>query len=301
MTASLPLVTISETLYRYILKASPDNSFVSFDRTTGQYTCGPKGYLRENVDEDKDNGSPWVRVEDETDISERLGSPTPLFTMNIGVGYNDESCGGLFVIEGAVLEYRNNIGIVTTKTFANRSAQIGYLVTYASVGIPEKRYEWLIGHIEQAGVQVGDDEQKPMQHNNGKVWITANITNNTKPVMILRSTDGTPQRGELAAGMAKIQRNVVGFLFATMTLKRVATSSGIKHKIGMSIKAFQAIDITDICSPPLVKVGTFNAVPGGPTAKRLLDLVMPASSNPNSSSIAPSVTTSATFVGAASQ
>lgn len=46
----------------------------------------------------------------ETDISPRLGSPTPVYTMNVGVAYEDGSCGGLFVFEDAIVEYRSPPG-----------------------------------------------------------------------------------------------------------------------------------------------------------------------------------------------
>ncbi|KAJ3021990.1 UNVERIFIED_CONTAM: hypothetical protein HDU68_009360 [Siphonaria sp. JEL0065] len=270
MTSILPLKKIATELYRYILKASPDGKYVAYDKNTSQYICGPSGILSSDPSNDEERGSPWLRIDDESDISARLGSSTPVYTMNVGIGYNDGSCGGLFVFEEGIIEYRQNIGKVTSKTFANRSAEIGYMVTYAGIGIKEERYDWATGYLEAAGIEVGDDEEKPYQRHNGYVWITSNITANTKPPLIIRDANGTASRGELLSSLNMVGKNLIGYLFCTMTLKRVNTATGVKHRIGLSLKGFQAVDTTDITSPPLNKVGTFNAVAGAPTSTALL-------------------------------
>ena len=192
--------------------------------------------------------------------------------MNVGVAYEDGSCGGLFVFEDAIVEYRSNIGKTSNKTFSNRSAEIGYMVTYASIGISSERFAWAVAYIEAAGVSVGDDEARPYREHNGYTWITANITANTKPQIIIRESNGSSSRADLLTALAQVGKNLIGYVFATMTLKRVNTKSGIKHRISLSLKGFQAVDITDIESPPLNKVGAINAVAGAPTSTALMKI-----------------------------
>lgn len=82
-----------------------------------------------------------------TGIGNSVGAEVELEIRPGAVVYPDKGINSLMVVE-CVVEYRDNVGI--TKTFGvERKWDGGYLLTYASVGIPEKIYEWIKGSISK--------------------------------------------------------------------------------------------------------------------------------------------------------
>lgn len=86
----------------------------------------------------------------EEDISSRLDTAkSGVYTLPLGVMYEDNSAGVAFNFRDAIIEYRPNIGIPSTKQSSISGRPTNYGVTYMSVGIPLARYKWLKDDIEE--------------------------------------------------------------------------------------------------------------------------------------------------------
>jgi hypothetical protein len=69
--------------------------------------------------------------------------------MELGVGYSDGTQNVLFGFKDAIVEYRSNIGVVKTATTNINVPQACYGKTYLSIGIPERRYDFIYTEISE--------------------------------------------------------------------------------------------------------------------------------------------------------
>jgi hypothetical protein len=72
------------------------------------------------------------------------GANRATYTLPIGVGGANGEKTSMFCFDDAIVEYRKNIDKTYGKVNPVTGTQPRFMVTYASVGIPIKRYQWLI-------------------------------------------------------------------------------------------------------------------------------------------------------------
>ncbi|TDH65499.1 uncharacterized protein CCR75_009510 [Bremia lactucae] len=178
----------------------------------------------------------------------------------------------MFCFDDAIVEYRENIGIPGKSMNTITGVAPCYMGTYASVGIPESRYNWIVGSLAQIDVIAGMGERDNCF--NGYVWTTANITNNYY-VPVLMSIKGKvvihgSADKNLMHVIRQIKSNVIGVVGVEMTLKR-SKDYGVsgRRNITLSLKSMQVCDLPEKRSPPLTKAVVFESS-GKDTTDRLL-------------------------------
>ncbi|KAJ3167504.1 hypothetical protein HDU87_001511 [Geranomyces variabilis] len=237
--------------------------YVRKNEGSGMYISTSKAILPADDADDEKRDTPYVLIGNEEDISSRLtGATRATYTMSIGVGWADGEKTSMFCFDDAIVEYRKNIDRASGKLNSATGTQPRYMVTYASVGIPIKRYNWLVEYADAAGVSVVRGPKD--QENSGYIWINANITRDYIPPMVITLPNGGvkilgDQKQNLKAALMTAKQSFIGVVAMEINLKRGPgfTVSSRNYLLSPSLKMMQVIDITDICSPPLNKAVEF--------------------------------------------
>lgn len=97
-----------------------------------------------------------------------------------------------------------------------------YMGTYASIGILDSRYDWIIGSLAAIRLTTGPGDLN--SYHNGYLWTTANITKSYHVPAILDTAGGVKTCGEpdknLMCVIRQLKSNAIGVDGVEITLKR---------------------------------------------------------------------------------
>lgn len=257
------------------LKLTALGTYVVHNAKKDSYTCTPKAMLEPTIDEDEERGVPYMVAADEKDIADRLqGVTKPTYMLQVGVAWDTGEMTSLVCLNGGIVEYRRNIGVESARINAVTGTKPCYMATYASIGVPVQRYEWMVSRLKEIGLEAGPGLRDTEA--NDYMWITANITRGFHPAAVIRNERGearllSDEKMNLQAAIANLKQNVIGVLAVEVTLKRTPDFSITgKRTIAFSLKCMQIVDVTDIGSPPLNRAVEFSPAETG-TSSRVLE------------------------------
>jgi hypothetical protein len=207
-------------------------------------------------DKDDDSYEPtprFVVLGREDNIQARINSPMPTFTMPVGIGYPDDGiCAGITIAD-CIVEYRTNIGIPSKKTTIPGQKNV-YLETYASIGIPQERLEWMTQNIKvNHRLDVDINTYKFGTLSNGYYWVSANISQGSTPIAFAVDGSGVIKRPSLISLVRTMAKNLIGVMCLTFSIKRVYDEqrSVALRTFGITLKSMQVTNITDLSAPKL--------------------------------------------------
>jgi len=221
--------------------------YVRRDPISGLFNTTPHGFLSAHPSQDE--APIGIVLGREEDISARVGATSPTYTLPAGIAYENTSAGSTFAFRDAIVEYRDNIGIRSTKPSKIAGKETVYLGSYASIGVPAKRFDWMVDSVEREhGLKMARDMKYGKRHN-GYVWITANIST-IAPTSVIVSSTGTDR--VLLQGLVKqLKQHVMGIVCTTVSLRRVEENGELKRAFSFGLKCVQVLQTTKISSPPL--------------------------------------------------
>ncbi|KAI8607976.1 hypothetical protein BC830DRAFT_1174818 [Chytriomyces sp. MP71] len=233
--------------------------YVSKSAITGNFMVLPEGFLPSIMDaeDDPDTGKRSVVLGAEEDIAAKVSSPSPIYTMPVGISYPDGSAVASLVFRNAIVEYRSNIGVISSKPSKIPGKQTSYGGSYFFVGLPLTRIVWMRDFIEGAHeLPMSCHENHWGKEHNGYLWVNVNVSN-TKPIAKLVHSDGTKDDITLSSFLKMAGKNLIGSVCLTATLKRVEDSGVLKRAFNFGIKFMQVTRTTLICSPGLANTVEF--------------------------------------------
>ncbi|KAI5278333.1 hypothetical protein KEM54_004675, partial [Ascosphaera aggregata] len=181
-----------------------------------------------------------------------------------------------FTLNDCIIEYRDNIGIMTAKDGQGGSKfTSGYGITYVSFGIREVVADWIRQMIstQLRGTDVSFGE---VGHHKGYIWLYAKIPNaDNKPKVA--TYYGTRRDGmktmDFLRALKKVQRNI--FVDAALSIRltqgeRESLQRRGTHKVSITISTLLVGTATDIGSPPIAT--EFRSNFSGETSEALMNL-----------------------------
>nr|CCA27723.1 AlNc14C654G12339 [Albugo laibachii Nc14] len=279
LESSFLTTAVTKNLYKApehsTLKLTASGKYVTHNPAKDSYVCTAEAMLEPTVDEDENNGVPYMVAADEKDISDRLqGVTKPTYMLQVGVAWDTGEMTSLLCLNGGIVEYRRNIGVESARVNAVTGTKPCYMVTYASIGVPIQRYSWMVSRLAEIGLDAGPGGRDTEA--NDYMWITANITRGFHPPAVIRNERGDictlgDDTMNLRAAITNLKKNVTGVLAVEVTLKRAPDfSMSGRRTIAFSLKCMQIVDVTDIGSPPLNRAVEFAPASTG-TSTRVLE------------------------------
>lgn len=185
----------------------------------------------------------------EENIQTRVGASRPTYTIPVGVGYPDSGILLCVVFGDAVVEYRPTISQEGKPSLMIPNRINAYMKTYASIGLPQARVDWMVNSILEAHeMKVTVDTPKFGTLHNGYCWVNANISNAHEPEGILISRGKATHVG-LRSYMINGKKSLLGNVCVTMSLKRVVINENVVRTFGVAFKHIQIFGTTNLCSP----------------------------------------------------
>ncbi|KAJ3218625.1 hypothetical protein HDU81_000556 [Chytriomyces hyalinus] len=228
-----------------VLKLVPgvgDEGYTSLNKKTGLVYTTPKGFLPSSV-LDLEIQYPEhfsVALGNEEDISKQVGSSVPVYSLPVGISYKDGSMTSAIVFRDAIVEYRTNIGVPSSKKSVIPGKDNVYGKTYYSVGIPEERFNMMESKVKEVyGIEMAKDPLSRGKIHNGYVWVNANVSKNHEPVCSVIK-NAKQRDGQLLALMINFKQNII-----------VIEGDNVVRSFTFSLKQMQVIDTTDTASPGL--------------------------------------------------
>ncbi|KAH9806638.1 hypothetical protein DFH28DRAFT_1142715 [Melampsora americana] len=228
--------------------------------SSGGYLVTPDGFLPGELDEfDGEEDCRFVVAAAEEDIAPKVNSNVPLITTLLGMAYPDGGECSSFVFKDAIVEYRENIGIVSTKASKIPGKVTSYMESYASVGFPTARFQWIKSQLEELhGLKLTDDPKITGTEHNGRLWFTANITGG-KPTAAIVKPDGTTTTISIFTLMGNVKKSLRGNVCVSLSLKRVVVNGVVYRGFSVGLKHMQVLEMTDDRSPGLANAVEFRA------------------------------------------
>jgi len=190
------------------------------------------------------------------DISSGVGSASAIHIRDLQLKYPGGGVTVIVPIKELVVEYRPTTGVVAPRMTLDKKSRFnnGYLVTYASIGMPESVYQVLTDKIRPyAG---GDHPLIPKARvHSGYVWLPVKVPD-ARPINIwVQDEDGKPEElGTIVDFFKAIQQSMIGSATLAFRLKRIAKDVHLgsnEYELAATLTAFQPTDVTELQSPPL--------------------------------------------------
>src|SRR5882724_2937166 len=227
------------------------------------------------------------QVRPDRDISSALASTNILKVRDALVEYEGGDISAVVPIANAVIEHRANMGVATVRGSTNDSNMFptGYMVTYASVGIPEDIYRVIVKKLESAVGSKVRIELDKAQANDGYMWFPIKLPNPVKvdrgnvvnnrcmtTVYVYTEDGGSQEAGDLLNYMTTVGQSIVCYVTVALRLKhtrrRNMPDSNV-YQLAMTLVGVQAVDVTDLSCPPL-NTQTGSALVSVPASNRLM-------------------------------
>ena len=197
-----------------------------------------------------------AKVPSSRDISNAINAQGVVVVRDILVEYEGGDSSTLFPIGDIVVEYRPNAGRVTTRKGSGGKSTFnsGYLVTYASVGIPEAVFSSIVDKF-RSGCEGSSIELEKATRHDGYVWMPVKLPTDDPILAYVVDSEGDEvEVGKLLDLIAESKSSMKGYGTITLRLKqsrsRTAPSSN-KFSLAGTLSAIQITDVTSLSSPPL--------------------------------------------------
>ena len=242
-----------------------DGRYVSTDDKRVSYTS--EAWL--SVSHPKTLDTLKLQVRPERDISNALASANILKVRDVLVEYEGGDVSAVVPIADVIIEHRANMGVAAIRGSTADASKFptGYMVTYASVGIPVGIYNVIMSKLRSAVAGKVKIELDKAQHNDGYVWFPTklpnpikldrgNITNNKcmTTVYVYTKEEGSQEAGDLLTYMRAVGQSILCYATIAMRLKhtrRKTAPDNNVYQLATTLVGVQAIDITSLSCPPL--------------------------------------------------
>ncbi|GME80499.1 unnamed protein product [Ambrosiozyma monospora] len=128
-----------------------------------------------------DNLGFTIRCNEASDIGNSVGSKSSIIVRSMGIMYPGGDTSSGIPIADCILEHRDNIGVVKTRSNEGRSFESSYLVTYASVGIPSNIFKSIMSKLGSV-VKSSDISYEGIKEHEGYHWLNPKIS--PKPLAV---------------------------------------------------------------------------------------------------------------------
>jgi len=207
----------------------------------------------------------------ERDISNAVNAAGVVVIRDVQLRYPGGDTSVLLPVSDVVLEYRTTAGKHAERradtgkgTFAS-----GYLVTYVSMGMPERSFDFLMARVRaSADSRVRVDAPK-VQHHDGYCWMPAKVPHTIKttstgrvnitPTVHVSFYDGENEydAGNMLDVFLALSTSLVGSCTLSARLKHTRPRNAVDHHrfdLGLTVTGYQMMDTTRLRSPPLNNV-----------------------------------------------
>nr|QBH67426.1 hypothetical protein UE_1360 [Ustilago esculenta] len=192
-----------------------------------------------------------VVAHEERDISNAINSYNNVRVIDLMLKYDDNSLSTIFLIKDAVIEYRPSILRVQDRRTNDQKSvfKTGYMVTYASVGIPTEVYHSLEMKIKKAGHEF---ECPKLTEYGDYCWMPVKTPEELSFTMFV---DGNARdMHHLGRFMQSLGRSVIGNIGLSMRLKLMTPKSApamSPYELGATIVSYHVRTVTKLSSPPI--------------------------------------------------
>ena len=213
------------------------------------------------------------------DIIDAVNSAGIVIIRDAQLRYPGGDVSVLLPISDVVVEYRATAGKYAEKRAGTGKSTFvsGCLSTYASVGIPEKSFDFIMKRIRASADPRTKVQLPKVQHNDGYCWMPAKIPHVVKtgalgkvtvsPVIHMSFYDGEFEydAGNILDVFMNVGKSLVGSCTFSARLKHSRPRNAVdshQFDLGLTITGFQMMDTTELRSPPL------NNIPSGRLVRR---------------------------------
>ena len=196
----------------------------------------------------------WTaKIANSRNISNAINVQGVVVVCNILVEYEGGDASTLFPIGEIVVEYRPNAGRVTMRKGSGGKSTFNsrYLVTYASVGIPEVVFSSIVDKI-RLGCEGSSIELEKVTQHDGYTWMPMKLpTDDPILVYVVDGEGDEVEVGKLLDLIAESKSSMKGYGTITLCLKQSrsrTTPSSNKFTLAGTLSAIQ---VTSLSSPLL--------------------------------------------------
>ncbi|CAI5482455.1 unnamed protein product [Closterium sp. Yama58-4] len=183
---------------------------------------------------------------EERDVTKSTSAAGPLEFTDVYVLWPDGGISPSLILQSVVVEYRTNIG--QAKQYksdrGDRTWSGTYMESYASLGIPAARYQWLMDSI-RACVPMPVDELTATM-NDGYAWVNAKLPDKVGLRMTMRVNQVTKQLSNAVTALSSIRSNVSGIGTVTIKLRRIPDehrNRGRHYAVTLMLHAMQILSV----------------------------------------------------------
>src|SRR5882724_633471 len=237
-------------------------SMPSSKRVTGEFLDVGRGAIEFTelawITRELANTSLWkAKVSVSRDISDAINAHGHVLVRDIVLEYERGDTSTMFPIADVIVEHRPNIGkVIRRKGPGGKSSfESGYLVTYASVGIPESVFNAILEKIRLASTSSTMEPEK-VTHHDGYAWMPMKLPSEDKIIVHGVDDKGSEvEIGPLADLVSESGWSILGYGAVTFRMKQSRARGAPptnKFSLAATISALQAVDLTRLSSPPLL-------------------------------------------------
>ncbi|CAI7765290.1 unnamed protein product [Closterium sp. NIES-53] len=176
----------------------------------------------------KDEPPVALILAEERDVTKLTSAAGPLEFTDMYVLWPDGGISPSLILQSVVVEYRTNIG--QAKQYrsdrGDRTWSGSYMESYASLGIPAERYDWLMDCIRDC-VPMPVDEPNATR-NDGYAWVNAKLPDKSRLRLTMRVNQVTKQLASAVTTLNSIRANVIGIGTMTIKLRRIVNTTEIR-------------------------------------------------------------------------
>lgn len=203
-------------------------------------------------------------------IGENIGAVNNIEMADVGVIYPDDSISTTFLFKGVIVEYRPSAGQVRVRGRGENKFDSAYLVSYVTIGIPAKRFNWLKEEMKHSRQNISYSN---FIENQGYYWVTAKMNNAGVSIdMYDEDQKAVMNYGSACDVMSGLQTNLVVLAGTTIRMKKVYKEGEKKpahFELSFVLSMLQMYDITNVSSPPLINTASVDVFALKPTASLL--------------------------------
>jgi len=204
-----------------------------------------------------ERGLRWTcQVSPPRDISYAVNAENMVIMRDIQMRYPGGDMSTLFPVANAIIEYRPSIGRVSKRRNRQGKSEFdsGYMVTYASVGVPTAVFQSLVASIQVGSGQATVDVPK-LQENDGYSWMPMKIPPPSSPLKAYALLNqGEADAGQVSELLKVVEESLLCYVTLSVRLKhtraRTAPDSR-RFDLAATVTSCQIIATTKLCSPPL--------------------------------------------------
>jgi len=199
----------------------------------------------------------FIGPERPRDISDAVNAQGVVKVKDLQVRYPDGGVSTPLPVGNIIVEYRPNMGTKTIRRGMGGKAhfETGYMITYASVGIPTQVFNVIVREVERSSPEYNVRFNKVVEHD-GYSWMPVKIPAPYSPLMVIikKGKDYTSISSILDFMLSMNGQSVMGYGAFSFRIKHTRASNmpdNNAYEFGLTLIGFQATDITKRCAPPL--------------------------------------------------